>query len=239
MAFIEISDAGKLIKFINSMTKMADSCGGFDGDGGAGFNTPEINFFIDENELKLRNDRTGMKFSLPVRWFDSKWAGATITFPPVSIPRACVKLVAGMDQLAAILKRIDRWKEEWSVDLLSASVLDSDPGQGLWDIEFAAETSSPPHVRLTTTLPNCPEHQLNKSRGYKPTRVSVNLGAATRALIVPLSENNKLVASSTAVSIAWIKDEAIICNINWNAIEQGVSISTTIFIPSRCVQGIN
>lgn len=229
--FIEISDAGKLIKFLNSMTKMANDCNDFDDNFGA---SPEIDFFITEQELKLTNEQTGMKFSLPVRWFDSQWAAATITFPPISIPRACAKLIAGMDQLAAILKRIDRWKDEWSVDLLSISVLDTDPTQGLWDIEFAVETSSPPHVRLTTTVPNCPEHQLNKSRGgYKSTRVSVNLAAATRSLIVPLSENNKLIGSSSAVSLAWIKDEAIICNINWNIIKPGVSISTTIFIPSR------
>ena len=50
-AFIEISDAGKLIKFLNSMTKIVDSCGFND------FGTPEINFLIEENELKLKNDK--------------------------------------------------------------------------------------------------------------------------------------------------------------------------------------
>ena len=232
--FIEISDARRLTKFIASMTKMSDSF-----SIGTDFNAPEIAFFIDETELRIKNEHTGMKFSLPVRWFDSKWAAATITFPPVSIPRACVKLVAGLDQIAAILKRIDRWRDEWAVDILSISIFDANSAQGqgqaqgLWDIEFTAETSSPPHLRLSATIPNCPEHQLSKSRGYKPTRVSVNLGAAVHALIVPLAENEKLRGSSTAVSLAWIRDEAFICNINWNAIEPGVSISTTIFIPSR------
>lgn len=229
-AFVEISDAGKLIKFINSMTKMADSCGFGDLEPAA---TTEINFTIDENELKLKNDQMAVKFSLPVRWFDSKWAAATITFPPISVPRACVKLVSGVDQLAQILKRIDRWKDEWSVDVLSVAVFEADGQEDLWDIEFVAETSSPPHVRLLTVLPNCPEHQLSKSRGYKPTRVTINLSAATRALIGPLAENGRLTGSATAVSLAWIKDEAIICNVNWNAIEHGIFISTTIFIPSR------
>lgn len=231
-AFIEISDAGKLVKFINSMIKMADICV-FDG-GRDDFSVPEINFTISENELILKNGQSSMKFCLPVRWFDSNWAGATVTFPPVSIPRACVKIVAGLDQLAAILKRIERWKDDWHVDTLSISVFEGGSNDdGLWDIEFTAETSSPPHVRLSAVLPNCPEHQLNKSRGYQSTRVSVNLAAATKALIVPLSENSRLSGSSSAVSLAWIQDEAIICNINWNAVENGTAISSTIFLPSR------
>ena len=227
--WIEISDAARLIKIITSIIGMTASI------------TDElvcdICILVTENEMILSTETgTTCSFRLPVQWFDSKWAMATFTFPPTSKPRACVKIVAGLDQLAVILKRADKWRgEEWAIDILSISVRAADDGgDGLWDVDFVAETSSPPNVSLKTTLPNCPVQQLNGISSFQSCTVSVHLGAATRALFVPLAENDRLASasSSSGISLLWIPGEALIGNVNWNAVGFGL-VYTSIYIPSR------
>jgi hypothetical protein len=222
--WIEISDTGRLIKLINSLKILMET---------QHDNYCDIQVFINENDWIMRQADTNTSVSLPVRWFDSKWASATITNPSISAPLCCVKLVSGLDQISAILKRVDKWREEWSVDLLSVAV-DRGRDTGVWDIKFVAETSTPPHVKLSATLPNCPEQQLSINRPFEPCEVSVSLTAATRALITPLAENDKLSTATSGIALMWIPNEGLACNINWNSLGLG-QITTTIFIPCRII----
>lgn len=232
--WIEISDASRLIKLIKSLKSLLLSSQ--DLVIGNDAITPGINVFINESDWIMRQPNTKSSVSLPVRWFDSNWASATITQPSTSAPSCCVKLVSGLDQIAAILKRIDRWREEWAVDLLSIAVereSDTDGGGGGWNVTFTAETSTPPHVKLSAHLPHCPEHQLTLNRRpFEPCQVSVSLTAATRALIVPLAENEKLGSAVTGVALMWVPGEGLACNVNWNALGLG-QITTTIYLPNR------
>lgn len=226
ISWMEIGDARRLVKIIGSIigisTSMTDD-----------YDVPNISVRINETEMTLSSSETPCSFSLPIRWFDSKWASATISFPNSSPPRACVKLVSGLDQLAVILKRADRWRsEEWAIDILSVSVKESESNRDLWDIHFLAETSSPPMVRLETILSDCPISQITSIKSCEECKVSVNLGAATKALFIPLAENEFLVNASSGVTLLWIPEEALIGNINWNAVGLGL-ISSTIFIPAR------
>lgn len=222
--WIEISDAGRLIKLMNSMRSLADSHDAND--------DMNIQVFINESNWIMRHPGTNASVSLPVRWFDPKWAAATITYPSISAPRCCVKLVSGLDQISAILKRVDKWREEWSVDLLSIAV-QRGRESGVWDMEFTAETSTPPHVKLSARLPNCPEQELSTiRRQFEACQVTVSLGAATRALITPLAENDKLCNAPTGIALMWVPEEGLACNVNWNALGVG-QITSTIYIPSR------
>ena len=224
VVWIEISDTSRLIKLINSLKYLMEAQEEDDSD---------IQVFINETDWIMRQTDTNTSVSLPVRWFDSKWAAATITNPSISAPLCCVKLVSGLDQISAILKRVDKWREEWSVDLLSVAV-DRGRDTGIWDIKFVAETSTPPHVKLSASLPHCPEQQLSINRPFEPCQVSVSLGAATRALITPLAENDKLCTATSGISLMWIPDEGLACNINWNSLGLG-QITTIIYIPCRIV----
>lgn len=222
VAWIEISDCGRLIKIINSIIGLSTSI--------TDEINCEINVRITGGEMNLSNP-TPCSFALPVRWFDPKWAAATFVYPRISKPRACVKLVAGLDQLATILKRADRWKkEEWAIEVLEVAV--SEDFEDVWNVVFVAETSSPPIVRLQTNLPHCPVHRLPGIESFEPCRVAVNLGAATRALFVPLAENSRLAAAMTGVSLMWIPGESLIGTVNWSSFGVGL-IYTTIYIPSR------
>lgn len=222
VSWIEIGDASRLVKIINSIIGLSSAV--------SDEINCDINVRITENEMNLSNDNP-CSFSLPVRWFDSKWAAATISLPNLSTPRASLKLVAGLDQLAVILKRADRWRlEEWAIDILSVSCKEGI--SDLWDIEFLAQTSSPPNVSLRTSLTNCPCQSLNNVNSYESCEVSVNLGAATRALFVPLAENSKLSTASSGVSLIWIPEEALVGSVNWNSVGFGL-IYTTIYIPVR------
>lgn len=224
MVWIEISDTSRLVKTIQSLKSLMeaqhdDSC--------------DIQVFINETDWIMRQADTNSSVSLPVRWFDSKWAAAIISNPSISAPLCCVKLVSGLDQISAILKRIDKWREEWSVDLLSMAV-DRGRDDGVWDIKFVAETSTPPHVKLSATLPHCPEQQLSINRPFEPCEVSVSLSAATRALITPLADNDKLSTAASGVALMWVPNEGLACNINWNSLGL-VQITTTIYIPCRII----
>lgn len=225
--WIEILDGARLIKTISSLISLASvvltsseedvQC--------------EINVQITNSEFRLSHGSKAT-FSLPVRWFDAKWAAATIVLPPASFPGACVKLVAGLDQIAAILKRIDRWRDDWYVDTLSVHVNPAENGNGLWDVEFVAETSTPPHLKLSAILPHCPEYQIKGGPQFQACKVSVGLRAATRALIIPLAENGRLSVATSGIILSWILDEALVCHINWASLGCG-PITTTIYIPCR------
>jgi hypothetical protein len=222
--WIEISDGRRLVKVIDSLISLA---GAFDRDS---FHC-QIGVEITGTEMKLKHATSNSSFTLPVRWFDAKWAAGTILLPPASFPGVCVKLLGGLDQIAAILKRISRWRDDWSVDLLTLEAVKSGD---MWDLNFIAETSTPPHVKLCAKLANCPEYRIATASNaaiYRPCSVSVSLAAATRALIVPLAENSRLCAS-TALVLSWMPGEALVCHINWNAVGFG-PIATTIYIPSR------
>ena len=221
--WIEISDANRLIKLIKALKALTDTV---TADG------KDIQVLINESDWIMRHQTTNTSVSLPVRWFDSKWAAATVTYPSISAPSCCVKLVSGLDQISAILKRVDKWREEWSVDLLSVAVDRGRRAGGVWDIKFVAETSTPPHVKLSASLPNCPEQQLSIHRSFESCEVSVSLSAATRALISPLADNDRLCTATTGIALLLVPEEGLACNINWNSLGLG-QITTTIYIPSR------
>lgn len=226
VVWIEISDTARLVKIINSFRELA-LAGGLEGD-----SSEDILVWISDTEMRLKHLKTCTAFTLPVRSFDADWAASLTIIPPSSPPQCSLKIVSGLDQVAAILKRVERWRQEWSVDVLTVSTMNTET-DGAWDVLFEAETSTPPHLKLSATLPQCPETQASSHRS-SPCHVSVNLSAATRALISPLAESKVLSGAVTGTSLFWIPQEALVCNVNWNAAGFG-QVASTIYLPCRLI----
>jgi hypothetical protein len=228
LIWIEISDTARLVKIINSFKDLS-----VEGDGS--FNE-DISVVIDDSEMRLKHQKSCTTFTLAVRSFDAEWAASLTIIPASAPPRCALKIISGLDQIAAILKRVERWREEWSVDVLTLSTVSSTEN-GRWDIQFEAETSTPPHLKLKTTLPSCPEAQ-SSTLSSTSCSVSVNLSAATRALISPLAESKIMSGLVTGASLFWIPEEALVCNVNWNAAGFG-QVASTIYLPSRMNNKLN
>lgn len=234
VAWIEISDASRLIKIINSFRELSLS-GTLDGD--AVCESIEVN--INDTEMKLKHLKSCTTFTIPVRCFDADWASSLTIIPPSSPPKCGIKIVSGLDQVAAIFKRVDKWRQDWSVDVLTLKVERSNSAttttatNNSWDILFEAETSSPPHLNLSTILPQCPETSTT-SLSFTECQISVNLTAATRALICPLAESKAFSGIVTGISLFWVPEEALVCNVNWNAAGFG-QVASTIYLPNRII----
>jgi hypothetical protein len=210
--WLEIGDGARLAKIINSFKDLS----------GMMAHDPEFEFcedvhvVISDSEMQMRHEKSSSTFTLGIRKFDTEWASALIVVPSTSAPRCSVKVIAGIDQLSAILRKIDKWREEWSVDLLTISTVKAERTEDNWDLIFAAESSTPPRVKLSVALPKCPTG--HSARSSEPCKVSLSLSGALKALIVPLEQCRALNGS--------------LCNVNWMVLGMG-QISTTIFLPNR------
>lgn len=122
--WVEVEDAKRLVRVLESLNGIAASAAAYHYDVQESL-VPAFAVTLSEREITMRHDPTRAVFTLPVRILDARWAQETFKEPLVSKPRASIRLASGLDQIDAVLRRIERWRETWSVDVLSVRAFPS------------------------------------------------------------------------------------------------------------------
>jgi hypothetical protein len=128
----ELRDGAGLIRILEAGLRAAevmDSVLAFD----APEDTETLNFHVTltPERFILQHPLTCTSFSSPLQIYDPEFARDAFKDPGVTAPRVICQFNAGVEQVEALMRRIDRWPESWSIDVLElrAQVI-----EGIWCI---------------------------------------------------------------------------------------------------------
>lgn len=114
----EFRDVSGLIRILEAGSRAADAVESVLAFDAVDAETLVFQVTLTNERFHLHHSLTGTSLSSPLQLYDSAFANEAFRDPGVTAPRVICQFSAGVEQVEALMKRIDRWPESWSIDVL-------------------------------------------------------------------------------------------------------------------------
>ncbi len=114
----EFRDVPGLIRVLEAGCKAAEAIESVLAFDAADTETFTFKVSLTSERFILQHPMTSTSLSTPLQIYDSAFANEAFRDPGVTAPRVICQFNSGVEQVEALMRRIDRWPDSWSIDVL-------------------------------------------------------------------------------------------------------------------------